>query len=44
MTVQSYAKNLGLYGHRIGCVSVTCESPEEKERVESQLKIVIRAQ
>lgn len=39
---QSYAKNFGLYGERVGCFSVVCDSTEEKERVESQLKILIR--
>jgi len=34
---------MGLYGQRIGNISVVCESPEEKARVLSQLKIVIRA-
>lgn len=43
ITTQSYAKNLGLYGQRVGCLSVVCESPEERARVESQIKIVIRA-
>lgn len=39
---QSYAKNLGLYGQRVGNLSFVCGSPEEKERVLSQVKIVIR--
>lgn len=39
---QSFAKNMGLYGERVGTFSIVCESPEEKERVESQLKILIR--
>jgi aspartate aminotransferase len=39
---QSYAKNMGLYGERIGALSVVCKDKEEKERVLSQLKIVIR--
>jgi len=40
---QSFAKNFGLYGQRIGCCSVMCSSKEEQERVMSQLKIVARA-
>ncbi|EJT52984.1 aspartate aminotransferase, precursor [Trichosporon asahii var. asahii CBS 2479] len=39
---QSFAKNLGLYGERVGTVSVVTASPEEKARVDSQLKILIR--
>lgn len=40
---QSFAKNFGLYGHRVGTVSVVCNSKEEKARVDSQLKILARA-
>jgi len=40
---QSFAKNFGLYGQRVGCCSVMCSSKEEQERVLSQLKIVARA-
>nr|CRX78991.1 hypothetical protein ls5930a1_00069 [Leucosporidium scottii] len=36
---QSFAKNMGLYGERIGAFSVVCESAEEKARVDSQIKI-----
>ncbi|OXB34112.1 aspartate aminotransferase, mitochondrial [Cryptococcus neoformans] len=39
---QSFAKNMGLYGERVGAISFVCESPEEKARVDSQLKIIIR--
>jgi len=39
---QSFAKNMGLYGERVGAFSVVCESAEEKKRVESQIKILIR--
>ncbi|GMK59192.1 hypothetical protein CspeluHIS016_0702070 [Cutaneotrichosporon spelunceum] len=39
---QSFAKNLGLYGERIGTVSLVTASPEEKARVDSQLKLVVR--
>jgi aspartate aminotransferase len=42
MLAQSFAKNFGLYGERIGTLSVVCKDTEEKERVESQLKIIIR--
>ncbi|OCH96464.1 PLP-dependent transferase [Obba rivulosa] len=39
---QSFAKNMGLYGERVGAFSVIAEDPEQKARIESQLKIVIR--
>jgi aspartate aminotransferase len=39
---QSFAKNMGLYGERVGAFSLVTGSPEEKARVDSQLKIVIR--
>lgn len=31
LVAQSYSKNLGLYGERIGCLSLVTESEEEKE-------------
>ncbi|GJE86060.1 aspartate aminotransferase family protein [Phanerochaete sordida] len=39
---QSFAKNMGLYGERVGAFSLITADPEEKARVESQLKIVVR--
>ncbi|XP_075924374.1 aspartate aminotransferase, mitochondrial isoform X1 [Petromyzon marinus] len=39
---QSYAKNMGLYGERIGAFTMVCADAEEAKRVESQLKILIR--
>ncbi|KAL1408664.1 aspartate transaminase aat1 [Vanrija albida] len=42
MLCQSFAKNLGLYGERAGTFSMVTSSVEEKERVLSQLKRVIR--
>jgi aspartate aminotransferase, mitochondrial len=42
MLAQSYAKNMGMYGERIGALSVVCKDAEEKERVNSQLKIIVR--
>ena len=39
---QSFAKNFGLYGERVGSLNVVCETAEEAERVLSQLKIIIR--
>ncbi|KAL5416995.1 Aspartate aminotransferase, mitochondrial [Paraphaeosphaeria minitans] len=39
---QSFAKNMGLYGERVGAFSVVCETAEEKKRVDSQIKILVR--
>lgn len=38
----SYSKSFGLYGERIGSLSVVTSSPDEAKRVLSQLKVVIR--
>ncbi|KAI0801318.1 PLP-dependent transferase [Fomes fomentarius] len=39
---QSFAKNMGLYGERVGAFSIITADAEERARVDSQLKIVIR--
>jgi len=39
---QSFAKNMGLYGERVGAFSVVCADADEAERVLSQLKILVR--
>ncbi|KAG2752377.1 hypothetical protein P692DRAFT_20829721 [Suillus brevipes Sb2] len=39
---QSFAKNMGLYGERVGAFSLTTASEEERKRVDSQLKIIVR--
>jgi len=39
---QSYSKNFGLYGQRVGCLSAVTASPEETAKVVSQLKILVR--
>jgi len=39
---QSFAKNFGLYGERIGYIHVNCASKEVAEPVLSQLKILVR--
>lgn len=39
---QSFAKNMGLYGERVGAFTITTGSAEEADRVMSQLKILIR--
>ena len=37
VVAQSYAKNLGVYGERVGAVNVVCDSTDEKNAVLSQL-------
>jgi len=39
---QSFAKNMGLYGERVGAFTIIGENPDEAKRVMSQLKILIR--
>jgi aspartate/tyrosine/aromatic aminotransferase len=39
---QSYAKNMGLYGERVGALHVVTHNTKTAERVLSQLKLVIR--
>ncbi|PVZ97068.1 hypothetical protein BB558_000797 [Smittium angustum] len=39
---QSYAKNMGLYGERVGAISFVCKDEAEKQNVLSQMKILIR--
>lgn len=43
LVCQSYAKNFGLYGHRVGCLLIAVPDKEEKARLESQLKVLARA-
>jgi aspartate/tyrosine/aromatic aminotransferase len=43
MVAQSYSKNMGLYGERIGALNIVCPSSEAKKNVISQLEIIIRA-
>mmetsp|Transcript_26873 Transcript_26873/g.58642 ORF Transcript_26873/g.58642 Transcript_26873/m.58642 type:complete len:429 (+) Transcript_26873:165-1451(+) len=42
LLAQSYAKNMGLYGERVGALSVLSRSAGVAQRVEGQLKLVIR--
>lgn len=39
---QSFAKNFGLYGERVGAFSILTLNQQECVAVESQLKIIIR--
>jgi aspartate aminotransferase len=40
---QSYAKNFGLYGERIGALVFVCKNTETAEAILSQLKSIVRA-
>jgi aspartate aminotransferase len=42
LLAQSFAKNLGLYGERVGLFSLVTDSKEEAKRVDSQVKILVR--
>ncbi|KAJ3111262.1 aspartate transaminase aat1, partial [Phlyctochytrium bullatum] len=42
LLAQSFAKNLGLYGERVGLFSIVVASKEEAARVDSQVKILVR--
>ena len=41
---QSFAKNFGLYGERIGCLSILTQSEEEKIAIESNLQKIVRSE
>jgi aspartate aminotransferase, mitochondrial len=38
MLAQSFSKNFSLYGERVGCLSVLCADPQEKQRMQSVMK------
>jgi len=42
LIAQSYSKNMGLYGERVGCASVVCRDLESTKAANSQLRGVIR--
>jgi aspartate aminotransferase len=42
LLAQSFAKNFGLYGERVGTLSVACADSAAAERVLSQLKLIVR--
>jgi len=42
VVAQSYAKNMGLYGERVGALSFISQDKGDLERVMSQLKVLIR--
>lgn len=42
LVAQSFAKNMGLYGERVGALSIVCSNEAVATRVDSQVKLVIR--
>lgn len=44
MVAQSYAKNMGLYGERAGCLHVVASDSDHAERISSQLKSLQRVE
>eukprot|EP00802_Teleaulax_amphioxeia_P000949 Tamp_00950.p1 GENE.Tamp_00950~~Tamp_00950.p1 ORF type:complete len:343 (-),score=94.29 Tamp_00950:179-1207(-) len=43
MVTQSYSKNFGLYGERIGALNVVCKDAESAVKIQSQLGLIVRA-
>ncbi|KAJ2732030.1 Aspartate aminotransferase, cytoplasmic [Coemansia sp. BCRC 34962] len=43
LVAESFAKNMGLYGERTGCLHAVCQSPELLPQVSSQLNRLSRA-
>jgi len=44
LVCQSFAKNAGLYGERVGALHVVATTPEEATRVKSQLSVLERSE
>ena len=42
LLAQSFSKNMGLYGERVGLLSLVTSGKEETARCDSQVKIIIR--
>lgn len=42
VVAQSFSKNFGLYGERVGATTFVCKDEQEAARVDSQMKILIR--
>jgi len=42
LLAQSFSKNLGLYGERVGCASVVCGTVAAKQACDTQLRGIIR--
>ncbi|GJQ67244.1 putative aspartate aminotransferase [Trypoxylus dichotomus] len=43
MIIQSFAKNMGLYGERPGCLILTADSAEERDIILSQFEAIIKS-
>jgi len=43
LLAQSFAKNFGLYGERVGTLSVVCGDATQKDKILSELKLIIRS-
>jgi aspartate/tyrosine/aromatic aminotransferase len=43
LLAQSFAKNFGLYGERVGTLSIVCGDVAQKQRILSELRIIIRS-
>ena len=41
---QSFSKNLGLYGERIGCLSILTQSEEQKIAVKTNIELIARSE
>ncbi|CAJ1956429.1 unnamed protein product [Cylindrotheca closterium] len=42
LLAQSFAKNFGLYGERVGTLSVVCGDAEQRDHILSELRLIIR--
>jgi aspartate aminotransferase, mitochondrial len=42
LLAQSFAKNFGLYGERVGTLSIVCGDKKQKDRIMSELQTIIR--
>ena len=43
IVAQSFAKIMGLYGERVGALHIVCKDKDTAAKVESQIKILVRA-
>jgi aspartate/tyrosine/aromatic aminotransferase len=43
LVTQSYSKNFGLYGERIGALNVVCKDADCAKKIQSQLGLIVRA-
>jgi len=43
LVAQSFSKNVGLYGERVGALNVVCANTNQAQAVQSQLSVLIRS-